>query len=223
MKTIKRILGFTLLLITIVLVHYYLPQRDIVKIVDTDVKRMDISKGSPFWDSPDVGTNDEATRDVRFISTVRKNGKTSVYRNEDTGWSFPFYLKFDSSDLSAKAQDMANKDEQWVAVTHYGWRIRLFSIWPNATKIKKVSGPDVFLIPWFNIVFLTVVFGLLFWIWVLIRRWKKKNVDPITDKIGDELEEIGETVGGHAKKAQAELNESRSGLRKFMKRWFGSK
>jgi len=223
MKTIKRIFIFLLALITVVLIHYYLPQRDIVKVVDTDVKRMDISKGSPFWDSPDVGTNDEATRDVRFISTVRKNGKTSVYRNEDTGWSFPFYLKFDSSDLSAKAQDMAKKDEQWVAITHYGWRIKLFSIWPNATKIKKVSGPDVFLIPWFNIVFLGAVFLFLFWIWRMVRGWKKKNVDPITDKIGDELEEIGDTVGGHAKKAKEELNESRSGLRKFMRRWLGSK
>ena len=223
MKTIKRIFIFLLALITVVLIHYYLPQRDIVKVVDTDVKRMDISKGSPFWDSPDVGTNNEATRDVRFISTVRANGKTSVYRNEDTGWSFPFYLKFDSSDLSAKAQDMAKKDEQWVAVTHYGWRIKLFSIWPNATKIKQVKGPDVFLVPWFNIVFLGIIFIFLFWIWRMVRRWKKKNVDPITDKIGDELEEISDTVGGHAKKAKEELGESRSGLRKFMRRWFGSK
>lgn len=222
MKTIKRIFIFILALITVVLIHYYLPQRDIVKVVDTDVKRMDISKGSPFWDSPDVGTNNEATRDVRFISTVRANGKTSVYRNEDTGWSFPFYLKFDSSDLSAKAQDMAKKDEQWVAVTHYGWRIKLFSIWPNATKIKQVKGPDVFLVPWFNIVFLGIIFIVLFWIWRMVRRWKKKNVDPITDKIGDELEEISDTVGGHAKKAKEELGESRSGLRKFMRRWFGS-
>ena len=222
MKTIKRIFIFILALITVVLIHYYLPQRDIVKVVDTDVKRMDISKGSPFWDSPDVGTNNEATRDVRFISTVRANGKTSVYRNEDTGWSFPFYLKFDSSDLSAKAQDMAKKDEQWVAVTHYGWRIKLFSIWPNATKIKQVKGPDVFLVPWFNIVFLGIIFIVLFWIWRMVRRWKKKNVDPITDKIGEELEEISDTVGGHAKKAKEELGESHSGLRKFMRRWFRS-
>jgi len=222
MKTIKRVFIFLLALITVVLIHYYLPQRDIVQVVKTDVKRMDISKGSPFWDRPDAGTDKQATRDVRFVYTVNEKGKTRVYRNEDTGWSFPFYLKFDSSDLSAKAESFANKEDSWVAVQHYGWRIRLFSIFPNAIKVKKVSGPDVFLMPWFNIVFLTIVFGLLFWIWSLIRRWKKKNVDPITDKIGDELEDISETVGGHAKKAQKEINESRSGLRKFMKRWFGS-
>ena len=49
MKTIKRIFIFILVLITIGLIHYYLPQRDIVQVVNTDVKRMDISKGSPFW------------------------------------------------------------------------------------------------------------------------------------------------------------------------------
>ena len=48
-------------------------------------------------------------------------------------------------------------------------------------------------------------------------------MDPITDKIGEELDDIGETVGEHAKKAQKEINESRSGLRIFMRRWFGSK
>ena len=223
MKTIKRIFIFILVLITIGLIHYYLPQRDIVQVVNTDVKRMDISKGSPFWDRPDAGTDRQTTRDVRFIYTVDDKNKTRVYRNEDTGWSFPFYLKFDSSDLSAKAENFSNKENTWVAVTHYGWRIRLFSIFPNATKVKQVSGPGVFLIPWFNIAFLLIVFGFIFWIWRMVRRWKKKNVDPITDKIGDELEEIGETVGGHAKKAQAEINESRSGLRKFMRRWFGSK
>ena len=223
MKTIKRIFIFLLALITIGLIHYYLPQRDIVQVVNTDVKRMDISKGSPFWDRPDAGTDRQTTRDVRFIYTVDDKNKTRVYRNEDTGWSFPFYLKFDSSDLSAKAENFSNKENTWVAVTHYGWRIRLFSIFPNATKVKQVSGPGVFLIPWFNIAFLIIVFGFIFWVWRMVRRWKKKNVDPITDKIGDELEEIGETVGGHAKKAQAEINESRSGLRKFMRRWFGSK
>lgn len=223
MKTIKRIFIFLLALITIVLIHYYLPQRDIVQVVNTDVKRMDISSGSPFWDRPDAGTDRQTTRDVRFIYTVNEKGKTRVYRNEDTGWSFPFYLKFDSSDLSAKAQNLANKDEAWVAVTHYGWRIRLFSIFPNATKVKQVSGPDVFLMPWFNIVFLGAIFLFLFWIWRIVRRWKKKNVDPITDKIGDELDDVADTVRGHAGKAGQELNETRTGLRKFMRRWLGSK
>ncbi len=211
MKWFKRIFVLVLLVLTGVLVHYYLPHRDIVKIVGTDVKRMDISKGSPFWDSPDVGTNKESTRDVRFISSVRENGRTRVYRNEDTGWSFPFYLKFDSSDLSAKAQDMADKDEQWVAVTHYGWRIKLFSIWPNATKIKPVNGPDTLLIPWFNIVFLSLLAFIFLNIWLTLRRFKKKRIDPVADKIGDIAEDAGE-----------EISKSGNAVGKLFRRLFGT-
>ncbi|WP_017932178.1 DUF1523 family protein [Robiginitomaculum antarcticum] len=222
MKFIKRFILFTVLLITAIGLHYYMPQRDIVKIVDTDVKRMDIRKGSPFWDSPDVGTNAEATRDVRFISTVRANGKSRVYRNEDTGWAFPFYLKFDSSELSAKAADMSAKDGQWVAVTHYGWRIRLFSIWPNATKIKPVDGPNVFLIPWFNIAFLTILAVIIFIIWRAVRKWTKTNVDPVTDRIDAEIDDMSDTVSRHAGKVKREAQERHSAYRRFMRRWFGS-
>ena len=222
MKWIKRSLIFILVACTAILVHYYLPQRDIVKIVDTDVKRMDISKGSPFWDRQDIGTDKNTTRDVRFISTVRPNGKTSVYRNEDTGWSFPFYLKFDSSDLSAKAQDMAQSGEDWVAVTHYGWRIRLFSIFPNATKIKRVDGPDTFLIPWFNIAFLSLLALIYFFIWRAIRRWKKKRIDPLADKIEGELKEVSAAVKEHADHAEKDMAETRGRFKTFMRRWFGS-
>ncbi len=213
MKKIKGLFLLIIVIICAVLIHYYLPQRDIVKVVDTEVKRMDISKGSPFWDRADTGTKERTSRDVRFISTVRANGKTVVYRNEDTGWSFPFYLKFDSSDLSAKAADLKS-DKQWVAITHYGWRIRLFTIFPNATKIRPVRGPDVFLFPWFNTVFLLSFAALLFWIWRQIHKFKAKNIDPITDKveaeIGGALGDIGEDV-----------KETRSALKGFFRKWFG--
>ena len=205
MKWIKRIALFILLLMTAIAMHYYLPSRDIVKIVDTEVKRMDINQGSPFWDRADTGTEEKTSRDVRFISTVRPNGKTMVYRNEDTGWSFPFYLKFDSSDLSAKAADLKvsqSQDAQWVAVTHYGWRIRLFTIFPNATKIKPIKSPDVLLIPWFNIAFFLILALIAFFIWRSLQKLKEKHVDPVTDQIedmaeaaGDEIREKGSSLG----------------------------
>ena len=223
MKWIKRLFVFLLVIVTVGLIHYYLPQRDIVEVVGTDVKRMDIGKGSPFWDRPDAGTEDRTSRDVRFISTVKANGKTMVYRNEDTGWSFPFYLKFDSSDLSAKAESMADQDDTWVAITHYGWRIRLFSIFPNATKIKQVAGPDTLLIPWFNIAFLFFVGIILLTIWRIIRKFKKKRIDPVTDKIEKEIEEASSAVKGTADSIGKELGDTQSGFRKFMRRWFGSK
>ncbi len=222
MKWVKRIIGLLLLICAGVLLHYYLPSKDVVQIVGTDVKRMDISKGSPFWDRPDAGTDDRTTRDVRFISTVRANGKPRVYRNEDTGWSFPFYLKFDSSDLSAKAQDIAKEDEVWVAVSHYGWRIRLFSIFPNAYKIKRVSGPNAVLIPWFNIVFLFLLACLVFFIWRMIRRWSIKNIDPIADKIGEEISDVTDSLSTHTEEMQKNAAKKHSAFRQFMRRWFGS-
>jgi len=33
--------------------------------------------------------------------------KPRVFRNEDTGWGFPFYFKFNSADLQAVAQSIA--------------------------------------------------------------------------------------------------------------------
>ena len=66
MKWIKRLFVFLLVMITVGLIHYYLPQRDIVEIVGTDVKRMDIGKGSPFWDRPDAGTEDRTSRAVSY-------------------------------------------------------------------------------------------------------------------------------------------------------------
>ena len=206
MKYLKHIPALLLFVISAVLLNYYLPDRDIVRVVGTEVKRIDVGKGAPFWDRADTGTNEEPTRDVRFINAVRKNGKPKVYRNEDTGWSFPPYFKFDSSNVTALAQDLETEEGQWVAVRHYGWRIELFSIFPNVTSMKRVSGPDVFLIPWFNIVFISLLLILWATLWWKIRAWKAKRIDPTLDKVGDRLEgaarDVSESVGEGGKKAQ---------------------
>ncbi len=222
MKAFKRFFGFIFFIIIAVMLNYFLPSRDIVQINGTDVKRMDISKGSPFWDRPDAGTNRENTRDVRFINAERANGKSRVYRNEDTEWSFPFYFKFDSGDLNAQAQSLARKDNQWVAVRHYGWRIKLFSIFPNATSIKEVSGPDVILIPWFNIVFIGTLLLIWFFIWRTLRRWKAKNVDPITDKIGEELDEASADLKERTEAANKALVKKRMAIGLLSRRYFGT-
>jgi len=215
MKFLKHIPALLLFIVGAVLLNYYLPSRDVVRIVGTEVKRIDIGKGAPFWDRADIGTNDEATRDVRFINAEFPSGKTKVYRNEDTGWGFPPYFKFDSSDVTAKAQALSKQDEQWVAVRHYGWRIRLFSIFPNATSIKRVSGPDAFLIPWFNIVFIGLLLLIWFLLWRKVRAWKAKRIDPTLDKVGDSIgdaaREVGESVGEGSEK-----------VRGFWRKLFGS-
>ncbi|VFS50603.1 Protein of uncharacterised function (DUF1523) [Budvicia aquatica] len=73
---------------TAILFSYYLPSTDIVKITGSEVKRVD-NDGPISADNPADGP----TRDVYYIYTINENKKIMVYRNEDTGWSFPFYFK----------------------------------------------------------------------------------------------------------------------------------
>lgn len=218
MKWIKRIIFGLLFLFVAGFLHYTLPSRDIVQIVGTDVKRMDIGSYAWFWASPDAGTNPNYTRDVRFINATWPNGKPRVYRNEDTDWSWPPYLKFDSGNLNAQAQGLAKQDKIWVAVSHYGWRIKLFSIFPNAYRIRQVEGPNTFLIPWFNIVFLSVLALICYSIYRMMQRFKNRHVDPITDQIG----EAADTVSEYAQAAQNEMTEKRSFFSNLFKRWFGT-
>jgi hypothetical protein len=215
MKWLRHIPALILLIVGAVLLNYYLPDRDIVQIVGTEVKRIDVESGSPFWDRADIGTVEGATRDVRFINAEFENGKTRVYRNEDTGWGFPPYFKFDSGDVTALSQSLAKTDDQWVAVRHYGWRIKLFSIFPNVTSIKRVDGPDAFLIPWFNIVFIGLLLVIWFLLWRIIRRWKAKRIDPTLDAVGD-------TIGGAARDVRENVDAGSDEVRSRWRKIFGS-
>lgn len=167
--------------------HYTLPQRDVVYVTNTYNRVVQFGENSMFWSSPDVGTNIEAgvvSRDVLFIEATRANGRPAVYRNEDTGL-WPPYFKFDSSNLQAEASNLTSSalSPQWVAVRHYGWRVPWLSAFPNAVAIYPVAGPDVRLIPWFNIIFLTVLFALFWAIRVRVKRFFARNVTPTVDGI----------------------------------------
>ncbi|GMQ90328.1 MAG: DUF1523 family protein [Gammaproteobacteria bacterium] len=156
MKVLK-ILKYTLLalvVMTIALFLYYnLPNTEVVQITGTDVKRIDRGDPGPGG----------RTRDVRFISSVMRDGKIKVFRNEDTGWGWPPYFKFDSADLTAEAQTIIeNPEKPWVRVRYYGWRIKVFSLFPNAVSLKIVD-KEYTHIPWFNIIFLTLLaIGLIY-------------------------------------------------------------
>lgn len=220
MRYLKWLLwALAVLLVGIVLlfVHYTLPARDIVQIVGTDVKRMDVGDSSWFWAEPDAGTNQSQTRDVRFINAVWPNGRPRVYRNEDTNWNWPPYFKFDSGNLVAQAQSLANQRDQWVAVTHYGWRVEFLSIFPNIISIKLVAGPDVFLIPWFNIVFFVIVALFVLVIWRVLRRFKTTNIDPVLEDLDDVIDDVEKGAAD----ARAKAADAQKGLRAWFKRWFG--
>jgi hypothetical protein len=155
--------------------HYTLPQHDIARITDTYEKRVNPGTNSIFWSKADTGENPTAAeRDVFFIQTFRTNDKPMIYRNEDTGWGWPPYFKFNTANLQARASDLMSKksaeDAQWVAIRHYGWRNEFFSIYPNAISLWAVDGPEARIIPWFNIILLTL---LAAGYWAIRVRWNR--------------------------------------------------
>ena len=197
--------------------HYSLPSRDIVRIVGTDVKRMDVGNGGWWWAEPDAATEAQRTRDVRFINAFWPSGKPRVYRNEDTNWGFPPYLKFDSSNLTANAQGFVSTEAQpvWVVVMHYGWRIELLSMFPNAIGVRRADGPNETLIPWFNIVFFTALGGLIWTVLAFLRRLRQRHVDPVIDSIEDT---VSDAVGA-AQREAGEARDHASGLWERWQRW----
>jgi hypothetical protein len=182
--------GFILLfwLLVAAFLHYTLPQRDIVRITDTYQKRVDFGGNSIFWASSGAGMAEtEVNRDVFFIQTVQPDGEVMVYRNEDTGWGWPPYFKFDTSNLQAEAANLRSTaaEPDWVAIRHYGWRNELLSIFPNAVSAWPVAGPDVRMIPWFNIVLLVVLFAIFWAIRVRWKRFRENRIDPVYDDLTD--------------------------------------
>ena len=68
--------------------HYTLPQHDVARITDTEVRRIDPGENRWFWASADAGSDGTlSNRDVFFISAVLSDGDVMVYRNEDTSWT----------------------------------------------------------------------------------------------------------------------------------------
>ena len=167
--------------------HYTLPQRDIVRIVNTE-SRLFTPEGLNrfFYASEDGGSAATGVqRDVRFINTVRADGDVSVYRNEDTSLFWPPYFKFDSQDLQTEAANFVSTadDPQWVAVTHYGWRSRFLTTYPNAVAIRPVAGPEVSLFPWVNVVILAILALFVFMAWRIWERYEDRVIDPVWDRI----------------------------------------
>ena len=217
-KTFFRILVFVLLGS---LLHYVLPQHDIVRVTSTEIIRTDFSTANRwFYAQADSGNVDQPTRDLRLINTVRKrtmlfgliklSDATMVYRNEDTGWIWPPYFKFDSSDLQAEAGDSVSTEAapKWMVMTHYGWRNRFFTIYPNAVSLRPASGPDERIIPYFNIGF----FAFLIVAWLLLRamwaQFRERSLDPALDKASNTWDEV-----------EANVSERKSRIGRWLDTW----
>lgn len=205
----------TLLAVFIVAVlHYSLPQRDIVRIVGTDVKRMDIGSRGWFWAEPDSLTEQERNRDVRFINAVFPDGDPFVYRNEDTNWSYPPYLKFDSGSITAQAQALVStqSDPIWVVITHYGWRFELMTMYPNVVDIREAEAVDETLIPWFNILLLGTVGYLIFLVYRFLVRLRERHIDPLQ-------QDVEEAIDDFADSSRQTANDVRFRWRRWLNTW----
>ena len=164
LKTVKIIVLVLVALVAAALLHKTLPRTAVVQITGTDVKRVDKS-GKPAKDAPAAAKGAATqTTDVRYINTLTRTGKAKVFRNEDTGWGWPPYFKFNAADLTAQAQAFAsNPEKPWVLVRYYGWRIHIFSMFPNAVKMRTVER-DYAHLPVFNIVFFIILIIAAFFI-----------------------------------------------------------
>ncbi len=175
-------------LIVVGFLHYSLPQRDIVRIVNTYEERQDVTGWTKiFWAASNQSPERLQSWDVQFIQAIDPDGDPMVYRNEDTGWGWPPYFKFDTANLYTDASDSVSTKAapEWYAVIHYGWRNEFLSIFPNAVGIKQVAGPDVRLIPWFNIIVLTLLAAFAWGIWARWRRFKRTRIEPKIDEWTD--------------------------------------
>ena len=81
--------------------------------------------------------------DVRYIlAKDHDTGNPLVFRNEDTGWGWPPYFKFDSAELSSQAADIANnKRDAVVLLTYYGVRSSMSTCFPTRC-LSRSSRPD---------------------------------------------------------------------------------
>ena len=176
MKYIKYFLTFVILSIVFFLTHYTLPSKDVVTIVGTEVVRTEVGTNPVFWVRG--GTGDTLNRDIRFINGVNfGTDQERVYRNEDTGWRWPPYLKFDSGDIQAQAQRLAGDGIERVLVNHYGIRSRTFSIYPNVTSIRELRPGETKPLNWFRYFGIGIVIILLLVIWRLWRLFSIWVVD----------------------------------------------
>ena len=197
MKYIKWAFWTIFWVVVVLFFHYTLPQHDIVRISDTYEKRVDFGENSIFWAQADTGTaTGVVNRDVFFIQTIQRDGDPMVYRNEDTGWGWPPYFKFDTSNLQTQASDLRSTADnpRWVKVTHYGWRVEFWTVFPNAISVKLVDDPDQFIIPWLNI-FILLVFAATCWaIRVRWIRFRERRIDPLVEDVDESWDSISDSA-----------------------------
>lgn len=190
MRYFWTVLGVTFGILVFLFLDYTLPSKQTVRITNTYNRMTEVGAANAmFFASSDTGTvqNSDGRRDILFIDTVRPNNKVYVYRNEDTGWIWPPYFKYDSTNLQSEATNMVSTaaNPEWASVTSYGWRISWLSIYPNAISIKPVAGPDVRPNNWAAQIILLILGAVLFVIWRMWNQFRERVIDPARADIAE--------------------------------------
>ena len=147
------------------------PQKDVLVVAGTDTKRAE--------QVPLFGTT--ATSDGRhtfFIILQKPGGSPTPFKNENTGWGWPPYFKFNAPEIQATAQAMIGQE---VAVTYFGWRNQIFGTFPDIVSLDP-AGKNTGTTSW--------VRGTVFTLWGLLLvflfsklkatvRWVSVRVDGV--------------------------------------------
>ncbi|MEM6945494.1 MAG: DUF1523 family protein, partial [Pseudomonadota bacterium] len=160
--------------------HYHLPQRDIVRILNTEVTRVDsVATGA---DGQAITTS----RDVRQVSSVDRDGAARVFRNEDAS----LYFKFDSADLAAEADELTSTRDapRWVVITYYGWRVQFMSWFPNAISVREAESENEALPWWPNVLIVSIIVIVLLAIRRVILLLIARFIDPVVESVEMELD-----------------------------------
>lgn len=183
MRVVKWVLALVLLLLVGLFLHYVLPKREVVTITSAYNRFVEPGeiRGLRSLTEADAVATGRPGVDVFFINARSRNGRLWEFRNEDTGFGFPWYFKFDSATLHNQAQEAVSNSEtpRWMIVRYYGWRLPFVSMFPNAVSMRPAPSPDVRLIPWFNIIVLAILGAVAWAIWARLRRWRRRRADPV--------------------------------------------
>jgi hypothetical protein len=147
LRAVKWVFGLLVLAVVGLFLHYVLLKHAVVYVtgVENRIVSPDEYTGIRAF-GRDTAPNPQGgnVADVFFLNTTDRDGDSFVFRNEDTGFGFPFYFKFNSADVQADAQRAVSTsaEPRWQVVRYYGWRINFISMFPNALSVGDAAGPD---------------------------------------------------------------------------------
>lgn len=170
LRLVLMILGLLLVVVCGGFLAYVLPRHEVVHINGHEVKRVD-QQGRVVV-APGMASG--ATRDVFFIYTTDADKQNvHVFRNEDTGFGFPWYLKFDSAEVQGRSQLLSRHDTQLALVTYYGWRLPMLNLFPNAVNVQAWDSTAT-PFPVFNTIFFTLLAVFVLLLGWTIRKTRQK-------------------------------------------------